>query len=83
MSMRIRLLLLTLWVLVVAYGIAFSLCARDMCIDTFDPSCGPRPSMVFYYSTRPEINEWLDAAFWPQGRLLEITGRWKFVREPF
>lgn len=78
-----KLLLLALWLFLVAYGVVFALLKQDMCVSYWDPSGGPRPSVVFYYSSRPATNAWLDAAFWPQGRLLEITGYWEFVREPF
>ena len=82
MSIRRRLFIIATWGALLFYGLGFAICVRDVNVDYFDTKCG-RPSVLFYYSRSPATNARLDIAFWPLGRLLEVTGYWQFMPEPF
>jgi len=70
-----------MWCVLIFYGMLFSADIKYVNVAYWD-SGGPRPSVLFYYSRMPATNVWVDIAFWPLGRLLEITGYWEFTGEP-
>jgi hypothetical protein len=70
--------LLLMWCVSLAYALSFVALVQDTSIGHIDGARG-RPDIGYYFSKELALDAWCHAAYWPFGRLLELTGRWVYL----